>query len=128
MQPDNQPAGPVQPIINDQPSSGQPPVMPKMDTGMNGNGHKKVGPIIATLVIVLVLIIAALYIFAARLNQQAIPTDMTSADTSGDSSGATSQAATAPSSVQPVTGTSTDVNSLQNDLDNSTAGLDNQNF
>jgi len=65
-----------------------------MNAGMNGNGHKKVGPIIATLVIVLILIISALYLFASRLNEQAVPTDDTTADTS------TEEIATTSSSVQ----------------------------
>ena len=81
-------------------------------TASDSKGHKKVGPIIAALVITLVLIIAALYIFASSLNQQAVPTDDV----------------TAAASVQPITNNSTDVQSLQNDLDNSTTGLDNQNF
>jgi len=84
------------------------------------NGEKKVGPIIATLIIVLVLIIAALYIFASKISQPSMPDDAaTTADTSG-ASGATS--------VSPVTGTSTDVDNLQKDLNSATQGLDNQNF
>jgi len=71
-------------------------------------GNKKVGPTIAILLIVLVLIIAALYIFAARMNQPAIPTD---------------------NSVPAAAAANTnDVSSLSNDLNASTNGLDNQNF
>ena len=72
------------------------------------SGEKKVGPIVATLIIVLVLIIAALYLFASKANQPAIPTD------------ASMQAANASTSIE--------LNSLQKELDNSTAGLDKQNF
>lgn len=78
--------------------------------------EKKVGPIIAILVIVLVLIIAALYIFASKINQSAIPTDNSADQTVSDGS------------VPAVTGSADDVNSLQNDLNVSTQGLDNQNF
>lgn len=76
-------------------------------------GEKKVGPIVATLIIVLVLIIAALYVFASKVNQPAIPTDasMETASTSN----------IAPNSPQ-------DIQSLQNELQGSTNGLDKQNF
>ena len=76
------------------------------------NGHKKVGPIIATLVIVLILIIGALYIFASRMNQQVLPSDATTDTTTGV--------------VKPVTNTADDVNSLKNDLDSSASGLNGQ--
>ncbi|MDE2037624.1 MAG: hypothetical protein KGI69_00155 [Patescibacteria group bacterium] len=79
----------------------------------SNNGEKKVGPIIATLVIVLVLIIAALYVFASRITQPSLPTDQS------DGSGQT---------VQPVTGTSTSVDSLKSDLNAAVNGLDQQNF
>ena len=71
--------------------------------------EKKVGPIVATLIIVLVLIIAALYVFASKVKEPAIPTD---------SSDATSTVSTG----------SPDLNSLQSDLNNSTSNLDKQNF
>lgn len=74
--------------------------------------EKKVGPIVATLIIVLVLIIAALYLFAAKVNQPAIPTDATM-------NGSTT---TAPANSP------TDIQSLQNDLNGATTGLDKQNF
>lgn len=75
--------------------------------------EKKVGPIVATLIIVLVLIIAALYLFASKVNQPAIPTDATVGQ------GATT---TAPAN-SPA-----DIQSLQNDLNGATTGLDKQNF
>ena len=90
-------------------------------TGNGGNGsldtkkaEKKVGPIIATLVIVLILLIAALYLFASRITQPIIPDDSPDADT--------------VPTVQPVTSTSTDLHALQNDLNASTNGLGGQNF
>ena len=85
------------------------------------NGEKKVGPIIAVLVIILVLIISALALFASRINQPTIPDDTTATIPATTDQSAAAQ-------VEPVTSTSTDVNSLQNDLDSSTKGLDSQNF
>lgn len=75
-----------------------------------GKAEKKVGPIVATLIIVLILIIVALYLFASKVNPPATPSDT-----------ATEQTGTA------VT-TQTDVQNLQNDLNNATNGLDQQNF
>ena len=77
---------------------------------------KKVGPIIVTLIIILVVIIGVLYFFASTLNKQAIPTDGSLA---GDDSTTT---------VKPITNTDNDIQSLQNDLNNSTAGVLEQNF
>ncbi|MFA6432561.1 MAG: hypothetical protein WCV82_01975 [Candidatus Paceibacterota bacterium] len=93
-------------------------------TVANANGEKKIGPIVAILIIVLVLIIAALYIFASRINQSETPTD----DNVAGETNTLSQPDTTGASVQTVTGTGDDVTSLQNDLDTSTSGLDNQNF
>ena len=76
------------------------------------NGHKKVGPIIATLVIVLILIIGALYVFASRMNLQVLPSDTTTDATT--------------TTVKAVTNTADDVNSLQNDLNSSSNGLNGQ--
>lgn len=84
---------------------------------MTKSGEKKVGPIVATLIIVLVLIIAALYLFASKINQPAIPTDAAMNDTSDQTA-----------SVQAITNTSTDVQDLQNDLNAADVGLDAQNF
>lgn len=106
--------------VNNQPLSPSASGMP----AMNSNGQKKVGPIVATLVIVLILIIAALYVFASRINQQSVPTDNTSAATVDTSS----QTAAVEPTVQPVTGTADDPASLQKDLNTSTQGVDAQNF
>ena len=118
MEPQNQSVMNNQPIIPpaDSPSPAKGP-----------NVDKKVGPIIATLVIVLILIIAALYLFASRINQPAIPddNDVTAGDLDGKVATTTAASTT---TVQPVTNTSTDVKSLQSDLNDSTKGLDNQNF
>lgn len=87
--------------------------------GHDHNGQKKVGPIVATLVIVLILIMAALYLFASRINQQAIPMDTT---TTVDNSAPTQ------TPVPTITSTASDPASLQRDLNASTQGLDSQNF
>jgi cytoskeletal protein RodZ len=85
---------------------------------MMSSPHKKVGPIVAILVIVLILIIGALYIFASRVSQPTVPTDNVTAAKQTPSDGA----------VQPATGGSDDVTSLSKDLNTSTTGLDKQNF
>lgn len=84
--------------------------------------HKKVGPIIAILIIILVLIIGALYLFASRINQEQVPADSTVAASSASNS------TLSDTSVQAVTNTSDDVGSLEADLNASTKGLDGQNF
>jgi HAMP domain-containing protein len=80
------------------------------------DGQRKVGPIIGTLVIVLILIIAALYLFASRVNQEPTPSD------------SSSDAAAVSQTVEPITGTADDASSLEADLNRATQGLDNQNF
>ena len=81
---------------------------------------KKVGPIIATLVIVLILIIAALYFFASKITTETIPSDT--------STTAVNTPAEVAPSVQAVTNTADDPASLQSDLNASTKGLEQQNF
>ncbi len=80
---------------------------------------KKVGPIIAILIVVLVLVIGALYLFASRINQQ-IPADNNVAGSDAVS--------TQPETVTPITSKSDDVSSIESDLNTSINGLDNQNF
>jgi len=89
---------------------------PQAMTPQNGNGEKKVGPIVASLIIVLVLVIAALYLFASRVKEPVIPEDdyAAGADNTGGSA--------------DNLGTSTDVKDLQADLDKTASGLDNQSF
>jgi hypothetical protein len=105
-----------------------PPTIPPINSSsyspMNSNGHKKVGPIVAILIIVLVLIIAALYLFASRINQQTLPVNTPITDMSLPND----NEATVTQSVQSITNTSDDVQSLQDDLNTSTNGLDTQNF
>ncbi len=70
------------------------------------------------LVIVLLLVIAALYLFASRLNKE--PSDATANQIISETS--------AQQTVEPVTNTSDDMSSIESDLNASTNGLDNQNF
>ncbi|HEX7724217.1 MAG TPA: hypothetical protein VF438_00555 [Candidatus Paceibacterota bacterium] len=71
--------------------------------------EKKIGPIVATLIIVLVLIIAALYLFASKVKQSAIPTDTLDATTTVSTGHA-------------------DLDDLRNELNDSTSGLEKENF
>ena len=138
MEPQNQPIANSQPIMPPTMPVTMPPTMPPAVPptpivmppiqGPGHNGEKKVGPIIATLVIVLILIIAALYLFASRIDQPAIPDDNAVSAGNLDGAAIVNNDSQAPAAVQPTTGTSTDIQSLQNDLNNSTNGLDGQNF
>jgi len=107
--------------------------------GTEHSEHKKIGPIVAILVIVLVLVLAAIYIFANRLNEQHMPTDtsslaanpgndVTTIDSTVSASASPSPSSTVMPTVAPVTNTKDDVQSLQTDLNASTNGLDAQNF
>ena len=121
-----EPNAPSNPIVNNMPISNVPvnPASPAPQAPQHDdNGHKKVGPIIATLVIVLILIIAALYLFASRINQQSNPID-----DSGTAVVENVPTTATTTSISPVTGTATDATSLQNDLNSATKGLDSQNF
>ncbi|MFA6458838.1 MAG: hypothetical protein WCV79_00330 [Candidatus Paceibacterota bacterium] len=92
----NQPVNPTLPISNMTPTS-----------------HKKVGPIVAILVIVLVLIVAALYLFASKLNKQPVMLE----NTNGTESAFIAEENSSPMPVvSPVTGTADDPDSLSNDL------------
>ncbi len=90
--------------------------------------HKKVGPIIAILIIILVLIIGALYLFASRINTEQAPVDSSVAASDTAMPLQNNASNSAPSTVQPVTGTSDDLGSLEADLKTSAGGIDSQNF
>ncbi len=74
--------------------------------------ERKVGPIVATLIIVLIVIVAALYLFASKINQ--------SSDTASTPRAAQTQAT--------QVNTQEDISSLQSEVNDSTSGLDDQNF
>lgn len=114
-----------------------PPAMPNGSMGMPmGSDHsKKLGPIMATFVIVIILVAAGLYIFASQMNKQQPPTTTTPANLdintqvrASQQSQAQDQTPAPSPTIAPVTSKSTDVNSLQADLNASTNGLDGQNF
>jgi uncharacterized protein YpmB len=92
-----------QPITNTSQPMTPPPVME--------TPHKKSGPMIAGLAIILIIIIGALYMFAARSQAPVIPTEEETT-----------------TEVQPVTNTSDSVSDLEADLNVSVDGLDAQNF
>jgi hypothetical protein len=96
-----------------------PPTIPT-----NNSEHKKVGPIIATMVIVLVLIVAALYVFASQVNKQTMPI----IDNSMVNNSPVSSQPAIQSTVQTIQNNADDIQSLQNDLNKSTDGIDSQNF
>ncbi len=102
------------------PSSPTPPVTTPT---RSNTSSKKVGPIIAIFVVVIIVIAAILYFIGANSNKQIIPP-------ADNSPVATQQADVnrATTSVQPITNSTDDIQSLQNDLNNSTTGIDSQNF
>lgn len=89
--------------------------------------HRKVGPIITIFVVILIIVIAIISIFASRINKQdTVPAIQT--NTVENTGNNVDQSASATISVQPITNNSDDVQSLQNDLNVSTNGVDEQNF
>ncbi|MFA6404646.1 MAG: hypothetical protein WCW03_01440 [Candidatus Paceibacterota bacterium] len=95
-------------------------------TSPEGDNHKKVGSTIAILVVVFVLIIAALYIFASQL-WTSNNVENTDINTNTAMNTDTIRTIT-KESVQPVTNTDVDVQSLEEDLNTAVDGLDAQNF
>ena len=79
--------------------------------------HKKIGPIVAILVIVLVLIIGAIYLFASNINQN-----------SGANSSTSLQTPSQTQTQQVPAMRNDDVSSLQTDLNASTNGVSNDSF
>jgi hypothetical protein len=73
---------------------------------MEPSKEKSIGPIIGTLVIVIVLFIAAVYVFASHVNRQS------AIDASWNNS-------TTTSPTEIITNNADDIQSLKNDLNNS---------
>jgi uncharacterized protein HemX len=109
---------PITPATS-QPTFEQPTATPE---------HKKVGPIVAVLVIVLVLIIGALYLFASQMNNEQAPIDTSVAAQMTPSTETSSELPAPTATVQPVTNTADDLSSLEADLNTSAKGLDTQSF
>ncbi len=96
--------------------------------------HKKVGPIVAILVLVLVMVMAGLYFFASQLNNAQTPTTDASNNASANQivfqqnvQPAENTAVVSPS-VTPITNTDNDPQSLANDLNAATNSLGSQSF
>jgi uncharacterized protein YxeA len=90
---------------------------------MEPNNIKKIGPIVVTLIIVLVLVIAALYIFASRLSENG-----TGAYIDSDTSASSLVDDTTIVDIPTITNTSDDPESLLKDLESATNGLESNNF
>lgn len=91
----------------------------------NNNSHKKAWPMIAILVVVLVLVVAALYLFASGSNDQAVVPEGDGGAIAEEQGGTV---AGETQSVQPVTNTADDTQSLEQDLNSAIEGLETQNF
>ena len=98
-----------------------PPVQPAMPAP-----HKRVGPIIASLIVVLILVVVALYLFAAQMSQP--NAEDTTGQTAANTTASTSDSVPLTPEVQSVTNTADDPQSLQNDLDKATYNVDQQTF
>ena len=96
-------------------NNNQQQVPPNSTMNTASSMPKKTGPMVGVLVVVLILIISALYLFASKLSTLSTPSDETSMMDSFDN-------AAAVQNVQPITNTSDDVQSLQNDLNSANAG------
>ncbi|MFA6601302.1 MAG: hypothetical protein WCT02_00340 [Candidatus Paceibacterota bacterium] len=97
---------------------------------VSSHEHGKIGPIIATLIVIIVIVIAAIYIFASR--STVIP-EITDTVSSNQTNNVVQTPAAAPTTsaaptIAPLTNKSDDLQSLQNDLNTSTEGVDSQNF
>ncbi|MFA6078830.1 MAG: hypothetical protein WC779_03685 [Candidatus Omnitrophota bacterium] len=109
--------------MNNAPRYGTPPSFSANTTGKS----KKVGPIVVALVVVLILVIVALYMFASRIDKQnVLPADNASALNAA--ANGNQAAAMTPEIVTPVTNTANDPQSLQTDLNASIKGVDAQTF
>ena len=102
-----------------------PPITPSLDTSGPTN-NKKMGPIVATLIIVLVLIIGILFMIASRLNKNTTPIDSASVANSPILN--TDNNVEPQTNIEPISDTSDDLQSIQNDLDKSISGIDEQNI
>ena len=116
-----------QPAPVSTPSTPNPlPNTPAEVNVLNTNNHKKIGPIVASLIVILLLVIGALYVLASRVNKQVPSIDNTSGTVLETANTDLSSSQTAPIEIQPITGTSDDMNSLQADLNASLKGIDAQ--
>jgi len=101
--------------LNQQPAPTEAPI--DQSGPVTPSDHKKIGPIVSILVVILVLIIGALYIFASRINNFSSPDTMPADEN-----------AIPTETVKPVINTSDEIDSIEADLEGSIQGLDSQNF
>lgn len=92
---------------------------------------KRVGPIVAILVVVLIILIAGIYLVSKQFEVVSPNTDTAILDRQTNTENQTIEQDNVDSSpvsatVEPISNTSDDLNSLQNDLDASLNGLDAQ--
>ena len=90
--------------------------------------NKKIGPIITAFAIIIVIIVAVLYIVGSKANKTAPTLPDTSSVAYSETSPVVNDAPQSTTSVQPINNTDDDLQSIQNDLNQSTTGVDNQNF
>ena len=93
--------------------------MKESKTVPESSGHKNVGPIISTLVIILVLIIAALYILGSHINHQSRYVGSTIDSTTTEVISASSTNSSSPQTANK----SDDVDSLKKYLEGATSAL-----
>ncbi len=122
------PAPVTRPTIMPSMVTPSPVTTPPAASSLATTSTKKVGPVIAIFVVLVLIIVAVIYLFASRSNmQQQVPVDNAIAS---QLPAAATQGINNENSqtVQPIMNTTDDLQSLQNDLNNSTAGIDTQNF
>ena len=91
---------------------------PMNPTPVGGGEPKKTGLVVITLVVILILILGALYLFASKSDSPSVPGDDYDAVPLRNDEQA----------VQPITNDADDISSIEADLDASVEGLDEQNF
>jgi len=118
MEPNNQPQTPINENLDANPNTNTEQPTP----------HKKAGPVVLILAIVLILIIGALYLFARSIDtttpgiytEMGYENEYMMTDESGEYA--------LPELIEPITSQSDDLSDLQRDLDMSVDGLDELNF
>jgi biopolymer transport protein ExbD len=104
---------------------------PIVDTMVPNTKPKRVGPIVAILVVVLIIVIAGIYLVSKQFevvrptNDTASLTPQSNTETQNIEQTDTNSAAVS-ATIAPISNTNDDLDSLQNDLDASLNGLDAQ--
>lgn len=89
-------------------SQGQAPIGPQQEGGAPETSHSSIGPVLASVIVIILLIVAAMYMLLA--NQEA--TEKLNGQDLESASGTTEEETNIPTS------TSTDISSIEEDLDN----------